>query len=225
MAFAAILFDAYGTLLDVGSVRAAAERVFPGKGAALSALWRDKQLQYSWLRTLAGSYADFRQVTEDGLAYAAEVLGLSLRNDDRSALVAEYERLTPFADAAPAILALTRSGVDLAVLSNGTSQMLEAVFAKAGLRQHFTALISVDAAHQYKVAPAAYQLAVDHFQIEAAKLLLVSSNAWDVAGAALFGLSTYWVNRAGAPFERLGVMPDGVGRNLTDLPGWLAARG
>lgn len=225
MPFAAILFDAYGTLLDVGSVRAAAERLFPGKGAALSALWRDKQLQYSWLRSLAGRYADFRQVTQDGLDYAADALGVTLADRERSLLAAEYETLTPFADAAPALAALGRIGLPLAVLSNGTPRMLEAAFANAGLRDHFAALISVDAAQQYKVAPAAYQLAADQFGARPEELLLVSSNAWDVAGAALFGLSTYWVNRANAPFERLGVNPDGTGQTLSDLPGWLAARG
>ena len=221
MPFAAILFDAYGTLLDVGSVRAAAERAFPGHGAALSALWREKQLQYSWLRTLAGRYADFWQVTGEALDFAVAALDLGLDEATRGMLMAEYERLTPFADTAPMLEAIGSRGLPLAVLSNGTPHMLEAAFTHAGLRQHFVALLSVDAAQQYKVAPAAYQLAVDHFGARAGELLLVSSNGWDVAGAAAFGLQTFWVNRQGAPVERLGVEPTGTGRSLVELPGWL----
>jgi len=225
MPFAAILFDAYGTLLDVGSVRAAAERAFPGNGAALSALWRDKQLLYSWLRTLAGRYADFWHVTGDALDYAVAALGLEVDDTTRTELLAEYERLTPFPDAAPMLEALASRDVPLAVLSNGTPRMLDAAFGNTGLRHHFAALLSADAAQQYKVAPAAYQLAVDHFGASADELLLVSSNGWDVAGAAAFGLQTFWVNRQDAPVERLGAEPTGIGRALADLPRWLDERG
>jgi len=225
MPFAAILFDAYGTLLDVGSVRAAAERAFPGHGAALSALWREKQLQYSWLRTLAGRYADFWQVTGEALDFAVAALDLGLDEATRGMLMAQYERLTPFADTAPMLEAIGWRGLPLAVLSNGTPRMLEAAFDHAGVRQHFVALLSVDAAQQYKVAPSAYRLAVDHFGARADELLLVSSNGWDVAGAAAFGLQTFWVNRQGAPVERLGVEPTGIGRTLADLPRWLDERG
>jgi 2-haloacid dehalogenase len=223
MAFAAILFDAYGTLLDVGGVQATTERLFPGQGSAISGLWRDKQLQYSWLRTLAGRYADFWQVTGDALDYAAAAFKLRLGDESRAALMAEYERLAPFADAGPMLEALASRGVPLGVLSNGTPRMLEAAFSAAGLRQYFSVLLSVDAARQFKVAPAAYQLAVDHFAAKPETLLLVSSNGWDIAGAAAFGLRTFWVNRQDAPVERLGVVPDGIGRSLGELPDWLAA--
>jgi len=221
--FRAVLFDAYGTLLDVGSVAGRAETYFPGMGIALSRLWRDKQLHYSWIRTLSGRYADFWQVTADALDYAAEALALPISAAQRDGLLGEYLRLSPFADAAPALEQLARFA-PLAVLSNGTPAMLEAAFGQAGLRDRFAVLLSVDAARAYKTAPAAYALATSHFNARPAELLLVSSNGWDVAGAAAFGLSTFWVNRNGAPVERLGVAPTGVGGSLLALPAWLSGQ-
>ncbi|MEP7239269.1 MAG: haloacid dehalogenase type II [Devosia sp.] len=224
MKLAAILFDAYGTLLDVLSVSDLAEQLLPGSSVALSRLWRDKQLQYTWLRTRSDRYEDFAQVTADALDYALRSLGLSLSGPDRARLLSQYEHLTAFADAAPALEALRAStGPALAVLSNGTPALLEAAFTNAGLRQHFAALLSVDAARRFKPSPAAYQTAADHFGAAPSELLLVSSNGWDVAGAASFGFRTFWVNRAGAPVERLGVEPDGIGKSLHDLQGWLAS--
>lgn len=217
----AILFDAYGTLLDVMSVAEAAEYLVPGKGAALSALWREKQLQYTWLRSLADHYADFRQVTEEALDYSAAALDVQLSDAQRAGLVDQYERLAQFADVAPALDALRASGVPLAVLSNGTSPMLEAVFSHAGLRDRFEALLSVDSVKRYKPSPDAYGIAVDHFGAAPSELLLVSSNGWDIAGAAMFGFGTFWINRGALPVERLGVTPTGMGRTLADLLPWL----
>jgi 2-haloacid dehalogenase len=218
----AVLFDAYGTLLDVHSVTVRGDALFPGTGAALSALWREKQLQYSWLRTMSGRYADFWQVTGDALDYAAERLGLSLTPEARSALMAEYERLAPFADAASALTEVARLGVPLAVLSNGTPHMLEAAFGAASLRDRFAALISIDPAQRYKTAPEAYKLAVDLFGGTPAEFVLVSSNGWDIAGGGHFGFGTFWVNRQAAPVERMGVAPSAIGTGLADLARWLA---
>jgi 2-haloacid dehalogenase len=219
--FRALLFDAYGTLLDVHSISLLAEEIFPGSGSRLSALWREKQLQYTWLRTLSGRYADFRQVTGEALDYAVAALGLSLAQADRERLMSAYDRLTAFSDASSALEAVAGFGFPLAVLSNGTPQMLETAFAAAGLRQHFTALLSVDAARVYKTAPEAYQLALARFGGTPSDFLLVSSNGWDIAGAAAFGYATFWVNRLGAPVEQLGVTPTGVGTGLADLAPWL----
>lgn len=219
-----ILFDAYGTLLDVRSVGVLAEEYFPGTGAALAALWREKQLQYSWIRTLSNRYADFWQVTGEALDYAAEALRLRMTPARRAALIAQYESLAAFPDAGPMLEVLAGFGLPLAVLSNGTSAMLEAAFVHAGLRDRFAVLLSVDAVRAFKTAPAAYQLAVDHFEATPRDLVLVSSNGWDIAGAAGFGLGTFWVNRQDAPVERLGVEPDAVGTSLADLPAWLANR-
>ena len=222
MSVKAILFDAYGTLLDVGSVGALAEQLFPGKGSAVSRVWREKQLQYSWIRTLSGRYADFWQVTGEALDYTAASLGLTMSPEHRAALLEQYLHLSTFPEAAAALQALAGHGARLAVLSNGTPAMLEGAFAHAGLRRHFEALLSVDAVRAYKTAPAAYQLAVDYFGAPASELLLVSSNGWDVAGGAAFGFRTFWVNRAGAPVEQLGVTPDAMGSSLLDLADWLA---
>jgi 2-haloacid dehalogenase len=220
----AVLFDAYGTLLDVHSVTALAELLFPGNGAALSALWREKQLQYTWLRTMAERYADFHAVTGDALDYALERLGLSSTEEQRASLMAQYERLTPFPDAAPALAAVAAMGAPLAVLSNGTPHLLEAAFRNAGLRERFAALLSVDTVGRYKTAPEAYRMAVDAFGGSAGDFLLVSSNGWDVAGAAHFGFRTFWVNRLGAPVERMGITPSAIGASLADLPPWLAGQ-
>ena len=219
----AVLFDAYGTLLDVHSVARLGETIFPGSGDALSTLWRQKQLQYSWLRTLAGSYADFSQVTGDALDYAVEMLALAMTAEARARLIAAYENLAPFPDAAPALAEISRLGLPLAVLSNGTPQMLETAFRAAGLRDRFAALLSVDAVRRYKTSPEAYSLAIARFGGAPADFLLVSSNGWDVAGAAAFGFHTFWVNRLNAPVERMGVTPSAVGASLADLASWLAA--
>ncbi len=219
----AILLDVYGTLLDVHGVAVRAEAMFPGKGRALSALWRDKQLQYSWLRTLAGRHADFRQVTADGLDYAAEALELSLSPAGRGELLDLYLQLPAWPDAPPALAALREAGHTLAALSNGSPQMLAPALEAAGLTPLLDDVLSIESAGRYKVAPEAYRLAVDRFGGAPADFLLVSSNGWDAAGARLFGFRAFWVNRAGAPVERLGVVPTGVGTTLGDLVAWLAA--
>jgi 2-haloacid dehalogenase len=224
MTIRAVLFDAYGTLLDVTSIGETAERLFPGQGVTLVRLWRDKQLQYSWLRTLSRNYADFWQVTADALDYAAAALGLSPDPAEQGELMVAWERLAPFPDASPALATLVSRGMPLAVLSNGTPAMLAAAIGHAGLGDRFAALLSVDAVAQYKTAPAAYQLAVEHFGAAPGELLLVSSNGWDAAGATAFGLQTFWVNRSGAPVERVGVTPTASGTSLLDLPVWLEAR-
>lgn len=219
----AIIFDAYGTLLDVHGVAAAAEALFPGRGQALSGLWRDKQLAYSWIRTLAGRHADFARLTADALDHAAEALGLRLAAEGRAGLLAAYRGLPAFSDVAPALAALAEAGLPLGVLSNGTPEMLEAALGAAGLRDRFAAILSIEAVQRYKTAPEAYALGPARFGVAAGELLFVSSNGWDVAGAGWFGYRTFWVNRAGLPRERLGSPPDGTGRSLADLVTALAA--
>ena len=223
MATRAVLFDAYGTLLDVHYVAELAELHWPGRGETLSTLWRDKQLQYSWLRTLMQNYADFWQITGDALDYAVSRLGLPMTVEVRDELMGAYERLRVFPDVQPMLMALASAGVPLAVLSNGTPTMLEKAFGAAGLRAAFTALLSVDTARNYKTSPQAYQIAIDSFGGAPEDFVLVSSNGWDIAGAAQFGFRTFWVNRLGAPTERLGVAPSHTGNNLVELAPWLLA--
>jgi 2-haloacid dehalogenase len=218
----AVLFDAYGTLLDVHGVAVLAEQTWPGSGAALSTLWRDKQLQYTWLRTLQNDYADFWQVTGEALDYAVGRLGLTMTADVREELAVAYESLPAFPDAAAVLATLAEAAMPLAVLSNGTPKMLERAFGAVRLRGHFQALLSVDGVRHYKTAPEAYQMAIDAFGGRPEEFVLVSSNGWDIAGGARFGFKTFWVNRMGAPVERLGSAPTAIGTSLADLSPWLA---
>jgi 2-haloacid dehalogenase len=213
----AAAFDAYGTIFDVYSIGALAEDIFPGRGTVLAEIWRDRQIEYTRLRTLSGRYADFRQVTGDALDYACERLGLALTATDRERLMSQYDRLAPFPDCLPALRRLRDSGLPLAILSNGTRAMLDSAIAAAGMDGLFTHVLSADAVRKYKTAPEVYQLGPDAFGCAPGEILFVSSNCWDACGAAWFGYTSFWINRAGAPLERLGVTPAGEGRSLDDV--------
>jgi len=216
----ALVFDAYGTLFDVQSVATAAERLFPGQGSALSQLWRTKQLEYSWLQSLMLSprqrREDFAALTSHALDYAADALRLPMSATLRHRLLDAYLDLSPYPDAAPALAALAPT--PRIVLSNGTRAMLEPLAAATGLALHLDAVLSVDAADIYKPSPRVYQLAVDHLELPAERIGFVSSNGWDVTGAKAFGLTTFWVSRAGAPVERHGPKPDHIIASLAELP-------
>ncbi|NNJ11532.1 haloacid dehalogenase type II [Chloroflexales bacterium ZM16-3] len=212
---AGIVFDAYGTLLDVASVAADCEERWPGRGAALTMLWRERQLQYSWLRSLMGRHTDFWQVTSDALDFACAALGLGLTPADREALLAVYLRLTPFPEVVSALGRLT--DFRRLVLSNGTPDMLRAGLEHAGLADQLEAILSVESVGVFKPAPQVYALATAHLGCAPADILFVSSNGWDIAGAASFGLRTAWLNRAGAPAERLGLAPEIIVPDLAAL--------
>ncbi|WP_407280115.1 haloacid dehalogenase type II [Aromatoleum evansii] len=220
----AVAFDAYGTLFDVYSVGALAEQLFPGKGEALTALWRLKQIEYSFLRTLSARYKPFLEITEDGLVYSAKKLGLALSESQRRQLMNQYACLSPFPENLGALKALRALGLPMAVLSNGTPQMLDVAIKSAGMTGLFDHVLSVDAVHQYKTADAAYQLGPDAFGVPAKEILFVSSNGWDAAGATWFGYTTFWINRAQLPIEELGVAPTAVGQRLTDIVEFVQAR-
>ena len=216
-AIKAVAFDAYGTLFDVYSVGALAEELFPGKGAALAELWRERQIEYTRIRTLCDRYADFWSVTGDALDFACERLDLPLTNDARDQLMGQYAKLPTFPENRGVLQALRDHGIPLAILSNGSPDMLASAVAAAGMSDLFDHLLSVDAVRKFKTAPEAYQLGPDAFGCTAGEIVFVSSNAWDVCGATWFGYTTFWVNRAGAPLERLGVRPVAEGRTLNDL--------
>jgi 2-haloacid dehalogenase len=203
---AGIVFDAYGTLLDVASVSAACEARWPGRGPELTRLWRARQLEYSWLRSLMGRHADFWQVTGEALDFACAALGLALASAERAAMLDEYLRLAPFPEVVAALGRL--AGFRKLVLSNGAPTMLRAGLGHAGIAGHLEAVLSVEAAGVFKPAPQVYALATAHLGCAPADILFVSSNGWDIAGAASFGLRAAWLNRAGAPTERLGVAPE-----------------
>jgi len=211
----ALVFDAYGTLFDVHSVAAACDRLFPGRGRELSQAWRVKQLEYTWLRSLMGRYRDFWEVTGDALGWACRSLGLACPGEARRELLDAYLRLDTFPEAKGALAALSR--LPLAILSNGSPEMLGAVVRHQGLERTFSAVLSVHAIGIYKPHPSVYEMAPARLAVPKERIGFVSANGWDVAGAATFGFVTFWVNRAGAPPEELGQPAARVLRGLDEL--------
>lgn len=215
----ALVFDAYGTLFDVHSVIAECEALFPAKGASLSELWRRKQLEYTWLRSLMGRYADFSAITGDALATACNMLRLELSGAAASRLMAAYLELRAFPDVTETLARLHRR--KLAILSNGSPAMLNAVVRHNGLDRVLDSVLSVDALAIFKPHPSVYAYAAERLQTPAAAIGFVSSNFWDVAGATSFGFQTFWVNRAQTAADNLGYQPAAVLSQLADLPNLL----
>ena len=214
----AFIFDAYGTLFDVHSV-VEAGRALARDPQALSLLWRQKQLEYTWLRTLMGRYEDFWAVTEAALRFALGRLGIVAGDEAVARLMAAYLSLATFPDVAGALAGL--AGTPLGILSNGSPRMLDAAVRSSGLAGTFRHVLSVDAVRAYKPSPTVYELGPRAFGVPAGDILFVSSNAWDVAGAKAFGYGTCWCNRLAAPMDRLGVSPDFEVRTLDEIPGKL----
>jgi len=217
----AVVFDAYGTLFDVHSVAKRCEQLFPGRGEALSRLWRSKQLEYTWLRSLMGRYEEFESVTRAALTHSCAALGLNLDGTGSRLLLEEYRRLATYPDVYGVLESLR--GVKLAVLSNGSPQMLQAVVRSAGLEALFDAVLSVDPLRIFKPHARVYQLAVDTLAVQAHGIAFVSSNYWDACGAASFGFRVFWVNRAGAQPDELGYRPHRTLERLDQLPAALTA--
>ena len=213
----ALVFDAYGTLFDVHSVGRLAEALFPGRGAALSAAWRAKQLEYTWLRSLMGRYEDFSRVTQSALEWSLESLAIEADDAARRALLDEYRRLAMFPEVRAALERLAGDRA-LAILSNGHPDMLNAVVEHNGLASLFRGgILSVHAAKVFKPQPSVYALVEEALGVPRSMMGFVSSNGWDAAGAKTFGFRAYWVNRGGAPVERLGVRPDAIVKDLTGV--------
>lgn len=209
------VFDAYGTLFDVHSV-VEAGRAITDDPATLSATWRQKQLEYTWLRALMGVYADFWAVTESALRHTIRRLGLTATEAQVQRLMEAYLSLACFPEVKAALERL--AGRPRAVLSNGAPRMLAAAVASSGLAPHLEHVISVDTVKTYKPSPLVYALGPGTLGIPAGELLFVSSNGWDVAGAKAFGYRVAWCNRTSAPEEELGVRPDVVVPTLDLLP-------
>ena len=220
MTIDALVFDAYGTLFDVHSVMQRCESWWPGKGAALSQAWRAKQLEYTWQRSLMQRYLPFSAVTRDALAWACESLGLALDEKKAQSLMEEYLRLSVFPDVPAALAKLRRNQANLsrkqAILSNGSADMLLPLVSHSKLS--FDAVISVDELKIFKPAPQVYALAAKKLGVPKEKIGFVSSNCWDALGAKSFGFTVYWINRAGAPVDRLGFTPDAILKSLGNLP-------
>jgi len=214
----AVVFDVYGTLLDVDSIEARRREVAP-EAAGLVGLWRSKQLEYSFVRTLVDDYVDFWAITEAALDYALATLGVALDPARRTRLLDAWLALTPFPEVPAALAAL--AGRPLAVLSNGSPSMLDAALTHAGLKPLFAAVLSADTVRRFKPHPAVYALAPAWLRMPAARVLFCSANGFDVAGAWRFGLRVCRVSRDGRPIDALGVEPDATIRSLAELPALL----
>jgi 2-haloacid dehalogenase len=219
----ACVFDAYGTLFDFAS---AARRCGDELGEnidKLSALWRDKQLQYTWLRATQGKHADFWQVTGDALDFTLETMGMA-NAKLRERLMQLYLSLETFPDVHDVIATLKKTGLKLAILSNGSPKMLEPLIKAAKLDGLFEEVLSVEDAGVYKPHPKVYQLAVDRLGTPAAAISFQSSNAWDAYAASAFGMQVVWCNRYGQRRERLPGNPDREIKSLSELPALLGIR-
>ncbi|MBR0829026.1 haloacid dehalogenase type II [Bradyrhizobium manausense] len=244
MTIKAVVFDAYGTLYDIQSVAEITEDAFPGYGEIITQIWRIKQLEYTWLRSLMQRYQDFAAVTRDSLAYTLRVLGLVYEREVFERVIEKYLHLDLYPDATAALAALKPH--KLAILSNGSPDMLDALVRNSGLDRLLDAAISVDANKIFKPAPQAYALIGDVLGTQPDEVLFVSSNPWDVAGAKAFGLKVAWIERVTpeamalacvenevvAPLtmfrairtqmDELGFAPDHRVRSLSELPGIVA---
>ncbi|HEX3861638.1 MAG TPA: haloacid dehalogenase type II [Stellaceae bacterium] len=216
----ACVFDAYGTVLDYGSAAASCRDVLGDKAAPLTTLWRDKQLQYSWLRSLQGDHADFWQVTGDALDFALETLNLDAPGL-RSRLMNLYLTLHAFPEVPDVLRRLKAAGLTTAILSNGSPAMLQPAIASAGLSALLDFVLSVEEVGVYKTHPRVYRLAVERIGVPAGAMLFLSSNAWDAHAASAFGMKVVWCNRYGQRRERLPGRPDREVQTLSELPALL----
>ncbi len=213
----ACVFDAYGTLFDYASAAAACRDLLGGTLNPLNTLWREKQLQYTWLRSLQGKYADFWQVTGDALDFALETLGIGSVNL-RARLMNLYLALETFPEVPDMLKRIKAAGLKTAILSNGSPRMLAEAVANAKIGPLLDAVLSVEEVGIYKPHPKVYQLAVDRLRMPAAAFAFLSSNGWDAYGASAFGMQVVWCNRYGQRRERLPGTPEREIRSLAELP-------
>ena len=193
MTIKAVVFDAYGTLYDVQSVADVTEDAFPGYGEIITQVWRIKQLEYTWLRSLMQRYQDFSEVTRDSLAYTLGSLGLQYDDDTFARIIDKYLHLDLYPDALAALSAMKDR--KLAILSNGSPDMLDALVRNSGLDRTLDAVISVDAKKLFKPNPEAYALIEEVLHVPPAEVLFISANPWDACGAKAFGLNVAWIER------------------------------
>ncbi len=216
----AVLFDAYGTLFDVYSVAHAAEQMFPGRGDALALLWRDKQIEYTRLLTMAGRYRSFWDLTTASLRYAAQRHGLALDAAGEARLLNQYRHLSAFPENRPVLEALRERGIPAGILSNGDPAMLAVAVRSAGFDSLLAHVLSVEEVRRFKTDPAAYAIGPRALGLPARDILFVSSNCWDAIGATWHGYTTLWVNRGGAPLDLLDTEPTCIGTSLRDVLGF-----
>ena len=225
MKIKAVVFDAYGTLFDVYSIQTLAEQFYPGQGAAISVMWRDKQIEYTRLITqsdphqASGSqyYLPFWEITRLALEYTLDRLKLDRTGNAVEDLMGQYAHLAPFPENLSVLERLRKEGLTTAILSNGSPQMLSSAVAHAVMQDLLDHLISVDAIRLFKTSPESYGLVQQCIALEKPEILFVSSNAWDALGATWFGFTTLWVNRQGLPYEAIGPKPTHTGRDLSKV--------
>lgn len=212
-------FDAYGTLFDVHSAVGRHRDAIGPDADRLSQIWRTKQLEYAWTRSLMDRYRDFWSLTEDALDFAAASVG-GVAAETKAALLDAYRTLDAYPEVAGVLRALKDRGDATAILSNGSPDMLDAAMSASGIGELIDAALSVDELRIFKTDPRTYRLVTDRFDVAPAEVSFQSSNRWDVAGATAFGFRTVWINRTGAPDEYADLPP---GRTLKDLGGLLSA--
>ena len=225
MKIKAVVFDAYGTLFDVYSIQTLAEQFYPGQGAAIAVMWRDKQIEYTRLITQSdphqpsGSqyYLPFWDITKLALEYTLDRLKLERTGSVTHDLMQQYAHLAPFPENLAILKNLKKAGLTTAILSNGSPQMLDSAVASAGMKDLLQHVISVDAIRLFKTAPESYGLVQKYMPLEKEEILFVSSNGWDALGATWFGFTTLWVNRQGLPHETIGPKPSHTGRDLSKV--------
>ena len=213
----ACVFDAYGTLFNVHSAVARGGQALGDKAQPVSDLWRQKQLEYTWLRSLMGAHADFWQVTSDGLDFALAAKGVEDPALHRQ-LMELYLTLDAYDDVVDCLKTLRAAGLKTGILSNGTPHMLEAAVTSAGIAEHLDHNLSVESVGIYKPDSRVYQLAVDKVGVAAERICFVSTNAWDASGAANFGFKVAWMNRFGKQTERLPGDLSAIIKGLDELP-------
>ena len=219
----AIAFDAF-PIFDPRPIYALAEELFPGRGAEFSKAWRTRQFEYTWLRTVVGRYADFWQVTEDALLFAARDLKLALDSRKRARLMNAYLDLNVWPDVPEALKSLKAAGIRLAFLSNFSRQMLDAGIENSGLTGIFEQVLTTDQVKQFKPAPRAYQMALEALGLKREAIAFAAFAGWDASGAKWFGFPTVWVNRMNSAMEELNVLPDLTCSNLSDLVAFANSR-
>ena len=215
--YAAVAFD-YLVLFNPDSVVPVVERFLPGRGREFTNIWRTRQFEYSWLRSITDRYVDFSAITADALRYAAGAMKVELTATQRRQLLDAYLHLEPWPDTVAALHQLRESGIRVITIANFSPAMLSANAEHAGITTFFDALISTDANHTYKPDPRAYQLGIDHLKLPKEDVVFAAFGGWDAAGAKAFGYPTVWVNRFNQPVEELGLRPD---RTVIDLEGLL----
>ncbi|MCZ8515357.1 haloacid dehalogenase type II [Paenibacillus filicis] len=212
----AIVFDAYGTLFDVHSISKKCSELFPDKGEELSRIWRSKQLEYTWLRSLMGRYSNFHQVTIDALMQACRTLDVSLDEDKQAQLMDEYLKLSIYSEVAEVLQNL--KNIKKVIFTNGNQEMVRPLIEYRGLTGMLDGVLTSDSVKTYKPDPKAYTVVLEQLKVSREEVLFVSSNPWDAAGAKSFGFHVAWINRGHQKMDELGQAPDII---ISDLHGIL----